>query len=57
MEKVQRWALPSTSATAAVLTHASRPSASRAYRAAVSLADAAFGRWGNKLQVTARRAA
>jgi SAM-dependent methyltransferase len=36
---------------------ASRPGALRAYAAATSLADAALGRWGNKLQVTARRAA
>jgi SAM-dependent methyltransferase len=40
-----------------VMRLASRPITRRAYRAAVSLADAALGRWGNKLQVTARRAA
>ena len=41
----------------AIMRIASRPGAKQAYRAAVSLADAALGRWGNKLQVTARRAA
>lgn len=41
----------------AIMRLASRPVAKQAYRAAVSLADAAVGRWGNKLQVTARRAA
>ncbi len=34
---------------------ASRPIARIAYRALASLADAALGRWGNKLQVTAVR--
>ncbi len=36
---------------------ASRARLRRAYEAGASLADAALGRWGNKLQVTARRAA
>jgi SAM-dependent methyltransferase len=36
---------------------ASRPPAARAYRAAVRAADAAIGRWGNKVQVTATRRA
>jgi SAM-dependent methyltransferase len=40
-----------------IMRLASRPLTRRAYRAAVSLADAALGRWGNKLQVTAKRAA
>ncbi len=41
-----------------IMRLASRPLAREAYRAAVSLADAVAGRWGNKLQVTAvRRAA
>ena len=40
-----------------IMRLASRPMTRRAYRAAVSLADAALGRWGNKLQVTGRRAA
>jgi SAM-dependent methyltransferase len=40
-----------------VMRLASRPVAKQAYRAAAAVADAALGRWGNKLQVTARRAA
>ncbi len=40
-----------------IMRLASRPIASAAYRALASLADAAIGRWGNKLQVTAARGA
>ena len=36
---------------------ASRPASRALYRAAVTMADAALGRWGNKLQVTAVRRA
>ena len=38
-----------------IMRLASRPVARQLYRAAVSLADAVLGRWGNKLQVTAVR--
>jgi SAM-dependent methyltransferase len=41
----------------ALLAAASRPAMLSAYRAAVRAADAALGRWGNKLNVTARRRA
>ncbi|MBI5284566.1 MAG: methyltransferase domain-containing protein [Chloroflexi bacterium] len=38
-----------------IMRLASRPVARQLYRAAVSLANAVLGRWGNKLQVTAVR--
>ena len=41
----------------ALLTAASSPAVAPFYRAAVRAADAAVGRWGNKLQVTALRRA
>jgi SAM-dependent methyltransferase len=41
----------------AAMRLASRPVLRRAYRAAVRASDAALGRWGNKLQVTALRRA
>lgn len=39
----------------AMLRWASKPKLAPAYRAAVHLANAAFGRWGNKMQLTAVR--
>ncbi len=39
----------------AAMRLASRPIVGAAYRSAVTAADRAFGRWGNKLQVTATR--
>lgn len=51
----QRYLLYYTHTPGAFMRAASRPPAARLYRAAVSLADAAIGRWGNKLQVTGVR--
>jgi len=44
-------------APGALMRAASHPVARPAYRGAAAIADAALGRWGNKLQVTGRRAA
>jgi hypothetical protein len=41
----------------AAMRLASRPGLHRAYRAAARASDSVFGRWGNKLQVTALRRA
>ena len=41
----------------ALLAAASTPAGRAIYRAAVRAADAAIGRWGNKLQVTGLRRA
>lgn len=55
--RAQRYLMFYRHEAGSVMRLASRPGVKQAHRAAAALADAALGRWGNKLQVTARRAA